>query len=103
MIEAVIKRRGERERGERACLVCVEDERQADGRQDDPDVLDRRIREEPLHVALHRGEQHAEERGDQPQGKRQHAPPPDLRIHQVERDAQQPVNRGLQHHSAQQG
>jgi hypothetical protein len=102
VVERVIQDRGQRDRREQRLAVRLEEDDEADAGDDDPDVLDRRIREEALHVGLHRGEDHAEERGEKSQRQRDHAPPPELAAEQVERDAQQPVDRHLQHRAAHQ-
>ncbi len=102
VIERVIKRRGQRDRGEQRLVVGLEQDRQPDPGDDDADVLDRRVCEQPLHVGLHRREKHAEERRDEAQHQRDHAPPPQLALQQVEGHAQQAVDRRLEHHSAHQ-
>ena len=76
MVERVIQRRGERQRRQRIFVEGVENQREADADQNDANVLDGGIGEQPLHVHLHGSEHHAEQRGDQPQRQRQHAPPP---------------------------
>src|SRR6516164_10844037 len=100
VIERVIERRGERDRGEQRLIVALEENRQPDSRDDDADVLDRRIGEEPLHVGLHGGEEHAEERGEQPEHEREYTPPPELEAEQIEAYAQQSVDRRLEHDAA---
>ena len=84
VVDAVIQRRGERERGERAHAVGLEGDGEADADQDEADVLDRRIGEQALHVALHRGKDHAVERGREAEREDHHAPPPHLHVQQVE-------------------
>jgi hypothetical protein len=93
---------GQRDRREQRFVVRLEQERQADARDDDADVLDRRVREQAFHVRLHGGEDHTEERSRQAEGERDDAPPPDLRMEEIEHDAQEPVDRGLEHHAAHQ-
>jgi hypothetical protein len=66
------------------------------------DVLDRRVGQQALHVHLHRGEHHPEQRGGQPERQQQAAPPPQRRMQQVEQHAQQAVDGRLQHHAAHQ-
>ena len=85
-----------------AVAVGLEQDREPDAGDDDADVLDRRVGEQPLHVALHGREDHAEQRSQEAKRQRGDAPPPLLRIEEIERDAQQTVDRRLQHHAAHQ-
>jgi hypothetical protein len=98
MGQAVVEHRGHRQRRQRIHAIGVEDQGQADGDGDQADVLDRGIRQQALHVALHRAVEHAEDRREQADRQGNHAPPPDRRVQQVEADAQQAVDRRLQHH-----
>jgi hypothetical protein len=74
----------------------------ADSAEDDPDVLDGRIGEQPFHVGLRRREHDAVDRREQTEGERRQAPPPRRLTQQVECHAQDAVERGLQHHAAHQ-
>jgi len=96
----VVQRRRQRQRRHRLHAVGREQHRQPDGREQQADVLDRRIGQQPLHVDLRRGKHHAEQRAGQPQPEQQHAPPPDLHMQQVERDPQHAVHGRFQHHPA---
>ena len=100
VVEAVVEGGDQRERRERMHLVGGEDDREPETHHDEADVLDRRIGEQALHVHLGGGEDHAEEGGREPQGKGDHAPPPDRGAEQVEVHPHQAVDRGLQHHPA---
>ena len=98
----VVQAGGERQRRHRLHVVGREDDGEADAGQQHADVLDRRVGEQPLHVDLHRGEDDAEQGRGQAQRQQHAAPPPQLQVQQVEDDAQQAVDRGLQHHAAHQ-
>ena len=102
MIQAVVQRRGERQRRQRVLAIDVKNNGQADPHQQQPDIFNRRIRQQPLHIALHGGEHHAENRGHQTQRQRQHTPPPLLHTEQIEGDAQDAVDRRFQHDAAHQ-
>ncbi len=102
VVERVVEHGGQRDRGEQRLAVRLEQDGEADAGDDDADVLDRRVGEQPLHVGLHAGEDHAEQRRREAQHQRDHAPPPELPVQQVEGHAQQAVDRGLQHHAAHQ-
>jgi hypothetical protein len=98
----VIERRGQRQRRHRLHVVGGEEHREADRGEHEAHVLDRRIGEQPLHVDLDRGEDDAEQGAGEAEREQGHAPPPELRRQQVEGDAQEAVDRGLQHHAAHQ-
>ena len=102
VIERVVERRRQGDRCEERLVVALEQDREADAGDDDADVLDRGVREQALHVGLHRREEHAEQRRGEPENQREHAPPPELALQQIEGDAQQAVDRGLEHHAAHQ-
>src|SRR5580704_19420270 len=72
VIEAMIEGRGERDRREQALAVSLEQNGQADARNDDADVLDRRVRQQPLHVRLYGGEKHTKQRGCEAEYDREH-------------------------------
>ena len=80
MIEHVIEHRSKRDRGELRLAVGGEQHGEAESRHDDADVLDRRVGKQALHVRLHGGEHHAEQRGAKPERQRGDAPPPDLHV-----------------------
>jgi hypothetical protein len=98
----VIKHGGQRDCREQRLAVRLEQDGQADAGDDDADIFDRRVREQPLHVGLDTREDDAEQRRNETQHQCRDAPPPELTVEQVERDTQQTVNRGLQHHAAHQ-
>ncbi len=103
VIEAVIERGDQGQRRQRRHAMGPEHDREPDGAQHDADVLDGRIREEPLHVGLDRGEHDPEQRRDEADDERDDAPRARLSVQQVEGDSQEPVDRGLQHHPTHQG
>ncbi len=76
VIEDVEQRRGQRQRRREAHAVGLEGERQAEADEDDADVLDRVVGEQPLQVVLHQRIEHAEHRGDAAERQHHHAPPP---------------------------
>ena len=102
VIEGVIEACRQRDRREERLVVALEQDRQADAGDDNADILDRGVREQPLHVGLHRREEHAEQCRREPENQRKHAPPPELALQQIEGYAQQAVDCGLEHHSAHQ-
>ena len=63
VVEDVEQRRGHGERGCRRHRVRLEGERKAEPDEDDADILDRAVGEEPLQVALQHGVEHADHRG----------------------------------------
>ena len=98
--QAVVEHGGHGQCRQRLHAIGVEDQGQADAHRDEADVFDRRIRQQPLHVVLHRAVEHAEQCGDEAHYQSHHAPPPDRRMQQVEAHAQQAVDGRLQHHTA---
>src|SRR4029453_1971724 len=98
----MVKRSGKSDRRNQRLGMRFEKYREADRCDDDTDVLDRRIREEPLHVRLHRREDNAEERGRESEREGDDAPPPKLAVQQIKRDPQKTVDRRLQHDAAHQ-
>ena len=102
VIEDVEQRRGERERRRGRHAVGLEGEREAEADEDDADVLDRAVGEQPLEVALHEGAEHAEHGGDAAEREHDDAPPPGRRAEQIEDDADEAVDRDLGHHAAHQ-
>ena len=100
VVERVIEHCRQRDRGKQRLVVGLEQYRQADPCDDDADVFDRRVREEALHVGLHCGEYHAEQRGRKAQRERDNTPPPELAVDEIECHAQQSVDRRFQHHAA---
>ena len=100
VIEAVVERRRQGERGQVEQEEGFEDQRQTDADEDQPDVLDRRIGKQALHVVLHGRENYAEQRGGKAEDKQERTPAPVLHAQQIEAHAQQAVDRCLQHHAA---
>ena len=72
VVEHVEQRRGQRQRRRAPHAVGPEGERQAEADEDDADVLDGVIGEQPLQVVLHQRVEHAQHRGDAAQRR---APP----------------------------
>ena len=70
MIEDVEQRGGEGERRGGRHAVRLEGEREAEADEDDADILDRVIGEQPLQIVLHQRIEHAHHAGDA--GERQH-------------------------------
>ena len=97
------ERRGQRQRGHRRHAIAEEQQRQADADDQQADVLDRRVGQQPLHVGLHRGEHHAEQGGGEAE-RQQHARPTTRAASRSRSKlhAQQAVDRGLEHHAAHQ-
>ena len=76
VIEYVEQRGCQRQRRGGRHVVRRKGEREAEADEDDADILDGVVGEQPLEVVLHQGAQHAEHTGDA--GNRDHddAPPP---------------------------
>ena len=102
MIEHVQQAGRERERSRPRHSVRLEGERKAKSDENDPDVLNRVVREQPLEVVLHQCVKHAHHRGDPAERQHQHAPPPGGRADEVEHDAHEAVDGDLGHHPAHQ-
>ena len=100
VIEAVIQERDQGECSEGGHADAEEYDREPEAGEDDADVLDRGVREQPLHVGLGRGEHHTVQRAEEPEGQRHEAPPPLGMPKQIEGDAQHAVDGRLQHHTA---
>ena len=83
-------------------VVRREGERETEADEDDADVLDRVIGEQPLDVVLHQGAEHAEQAGDAGERDDEDAPPPGRRAVEVEDDADEAVDGDLGHHPAHQ-
>ena len=102
MVEDVEQRRGHRQRRRRLHAVGAEAERETQADEDDADVLDRVIGEQPLEVVLHQRVEHAEHGGHPAEHDHDRRPPPGQRPHQVEGDADEGIDRDLGHHAAHQ-
>ena len=102
VIERVVERRHQRDRRQKDFAIGLEQDREPDSGEDDADVLDRRVREQALHVHLHGRVDDAEQRRQQAEHQRGDAPPPELDMEQVERHPQETVDRCLQHDGGQQ-
>ena len=102
VIENVKKRSGECERRSARHAIGLEGERQAQPDEDDADVLDRAVGEQPFQVALHDGIKHAEHGGGAAEHQHHAAPPPDGRPEQIEDDADEAIDRHFGHHAAHQ-
>ena len=84
VVESVVQGGRECQCGQCVLAESVKCQGQAGANQNNADVLNRGIGEQAFHVGLYGGEDHAEERGKQAQRQGQYAPPPDLRIEQVD-------------------
>ena len=102
MIEDVEKRGGERQRRGEPHAVRLERERQAEPDEDDADILDRVIGEQPLEVVLHERVENAHHGGDAADREHNDAPPPGGAAGEVEYDADESVDRDLGHYAAHQ-
>ena len=103
VIEDVEQRGGERQRRREVHAIGPEGERQAEADEDDPDVLDRVVGEQPLQIVLHQRIEHAEHRGAGAERQNHQAPPPGGQAQKVEDDAHEAVDGDLGHHPAHQG
>ena len=102
VVEDVQQRRGEGERRGPAKPEGLETQREAEADEDDADILDRVIGEQPLQIMLHQRVEHAHDAGDAGKRQHQHAPPPFGRPEQIEHDAHEGIDRDLGHDAAQQ-
>ncbi len=102
VIEDVKERGGESERRGERHAVRLERQREPEPDEDDADILDRVIGEQPLEIVLHQRVENAHHRGDAAERKHENAPPPRRRAGEVEHDAHETVDRDLGHHAAHQ-
>jgi len=63
MVEHVEQRGGERQGSRDIHVVCPERQGEAETNEDDPDILDGVIGEQPLEIVLHQGIEHADNGG----------------------------------------
>ncbi len=74
VIEAVIQQRDQGERAEGVHADAEEHDREPEAGEDDADVLDRGVGEQPLHVGLGRGKHHAVQRAEEPEARAARGP-----------------------------
>ena len=102
VVDGVIQPGDERQRRQHRVVRMQEHQGRPQPHQDDADILDAVIRQQPLEVVLHQRVEHAQHRGDGPDGQDRDAPPVRRRAHEVEEHTRQAVNAGLDHHAGQQ-
>ena len=102
VVKTVVQHGGHRQRRKVRQHEGLEGQRETQTDENDPDVFNRRIGQQALHVALDGGVNDAENRRDETDHQQQHAPPPEIVVEQVERDADDAVDGGFQHHAAHQ-
>ncbi len=102
MVEHVEERGGERKRGRDVHAVGTEREREPEADEDDADVLDRMIGEQPLEIVLHERIEHAERRGDAAEREHHESAPRSRRADEIEYDAHEAVDADLGHDSGEQ-
>src|SRR4029079_17715365 len=102
VIEYVKKPCGQRQRRRIYHRMRLECERKAEANKNDADIFNRVIGEQPLQIVLHQGIEHAHHRGDTAYREHEHAPPPDRRTEQIERNAHKAIDRDLGHDPAHQ-
>ena len=102
MVEDVQQGGGHRQRGGQGHAMGLEREREPEADEDDPDILDRVIGEQPLEVMLHQRVEHAHHCGRAAEREHQHAPPPGGRADEVKYNSHEPVDGDLGHHAAHQ-
>ena len=76
MVEDVEQGGRHRQRGGQGHAMRLEGEREAEADEDDADILNRVIGEQPLEVVLHQRVEHAHHCGHAAEGEHEHAPPP---------------------------
>jgi hypothetical protein len=102
MIERMQECRGHGDRCGVMLAVGAEGERQAQRHEDHADILDRRVGEHALEVAVEHGIEQAQHGRQRAQDDRRQRPPPGGRPQQVEGDADEAVDRHLGHDAAHQ-
>ncbi len=98
MVDDVQQRRRERERAPGARAGGREHDRGAEPERDDPDVLDRREREQALELALHERVEDPAEGRQEARAQQHGADPQRRRAVPREQHPDQPVERDLHHH-----
>ncbi len=102
VVQRVQERGAERERGPGVRTARPQDEAGAEAEHDDPDVLDRVQREEPLQVVLEERVDDAADGRERTEAEHEHAEPRRQHADPVDEDAHEPVDRDLDHHAAHQ-
>ena len=102
MIQRVQQSGGQGDRGPDVVAAGAEDEARAEAEDDDPDVLDRVEREQTLQVVLEERIDDAADRRQRTECQHQHADPDRQRSDPVDEDANEAVDRDLDHHAAHQ-
>jgi hypothetical protein len=102
MVERVQERRRHRHRRSEVLAVGAKSEREPQRHEDHADVLDRRIGEHALEIAVEHGIEQAQHRRHRAEDDRRQRPPPGRRSEQVEGDAHEAVDGNLGHDAAHQ-
>ena len=102
VVERVQQRGGERERRPGVGAARAQHQAGAEAEHDDPDVLDRVQREQPLEVVLEERVDDAADRRERADREHEHAEPERQHAEPVDEHAHEPVDRDLDHHAAHQ-
>jgi len=103
VVEGVVEAGEQQEGAERPLPIGGEDHAAAERGHDDADVLDARVGEEALEVALHQPVQDSEHRREDAEGHRQQAPPGRAAALEFEAEERDPENAELDHKPGEEG
>ena len=98
MVDGVIQAGHQRQGCQQRMARVQKHQPRAQADEDDADVLDTVISQQPLEVVLHQRVKHPEHRGNGPDDQHRHAPPQRRRAEEVEADTSQPVNAAFDEH-----
>ena len=104
VIDGVIQTRDERQRRQQRMahvqfIVVQKHQRCAEAHQDDADVFDAVIGQQPFQVVLHQGIQHAEHGGNRADGQHRHAPPHRWIAEKIKKHPRHAVDTHLDEHA----
>ena len=102
VVEHVQQRGGQRQRCGKQHAVCLEGECKSETDEDDADVLDRMIGQQPFEIVLHQRIKHAHHGGRSGECEHDDAPPPGRSAGKIEHDAHEAVDGDFRHHAAHQ-
>ena len=100
MVERVQERCRKRDAGPVVCASLAQEEARAEAEHDDPDVLDRVEREQPLELVLEDRVDDADHRRRGARGENEDAEPRRQFADPLDEHADEPVDRDLDHHAA---
>ena len=102
VVEGVIHPGNQTQRRQTRMAGVQKNQRRSQPHENDADVLDAVIGQQPFQVVFHQGVKHAQHRRDRAGGQNRHPPPQRRRAEEVKADARQPVDAGLDQHAGHQ-